>query len=70
MFICSNSDLHPDKEVVIRQCPACGATAPFTWDKDADQYDCKRCKGVVGSAQIQCSECGRKPRVTRLKHGK
>ena len=69
MVICSNSDLHPDKEVVIRDCPACGATSRFLWNKDAENYSCNKCKGVVGHAQIECPDCRRKPRVTRLKHG-
>jgi hypothetical protein len=67
MFVCGGSDKHPDREVLIPQCPSCKAKNSFEVDGEAQGYRCTKCKAVHDNAAITCELCGRNARVTKLK---
>lgn len=66
MFICGGSTKHEDKEVILSQCPGCGAYDKFYWKES--QYLCLTCSKAFDNAKIACRECGKVPRVHRIKH--
>lgn len=66
MFICGGSAKHEDKEVILSQCPSCPASGRFYWD--GGRYICQACSKAFDSALVACKECGRVPRVHRIKH--
>lgn len=67
MFVCGGSEQHPDKEIVLPQCPKCPAKNAFEFDAEVNSYRCTKCKGVYDKAEIKCDGCGRAARVTHLK---
>ncbi len=68
MFVCSNSSKHPDKEVLLSDCPQCRARARFFWEPSIGAYRCLPCKQAFPNADIKCPECGKTPRAHRIKH--
>lgn len=65
IFICANTDQHPDEEMRISLCP-CGARARFHYDA-AQDFVCLKCQKVYDRAQIKCLKCGKAPKRTNLK---
>lgn len=72
MFICSGSDLHPDKEVLIHDCPACGEKNHLYFDYSLNGFACYACAKPYPSAKLVCPDCGRDPagRVMSRPQGK
>lgn len=65
MFVCAGTDRHPEKEVLIPVCPKCSAKNAFEVDGEAGGYRCNKCKELT--SEVKCLDCGRSPRVTKLK---
>ena len=65
MFVCAGTEAHPEKEVLIPACAKCAAKNAFEVDSEASGYRCTKCKVVA--TDLKCSDCGRTPRVTKLK---
>ena len=65
MFVCAGTEAHIDKEVLIPACAKCSAKNSFEVDSEASGYRCTKCKVVA--TDLKCSDCGRSPRVTKLK---
>lgn len=61
MFVCSGSDKHEDKEVLISRCPSCFESNYFYWDGGNSQFVCFACTKPVNNDVIRCPECGRPP---------
>ena len=61
MFVCSGSDKHEDKEVLISKCPSCSENNYFYWDAHASQFACFACTKAVDNAIVKCPDCGRPP---------
>ena len=68
MFVCSNSDKHEDKEVLISRCPACGEVNYFFRDFQEEAFRCYACTKLLENDSIRCPDCGRPPRMIRTKH--
>lgn len=68
LFICANSDKHEDKEVLLKNCPACRKASTFFWDGDRKAFRCFQCGAHYDNAQIKCPDCGKVPRRVRTKH--
>ena len=66
MFVCANSDKHPDEEMKVGLCP-CGARARFYVDKAGDGYRCVKCSKIYDNARIKCDKCGKVAVKTHLK---
>lgn len=65
MFVCAGTEAHPEKEVLIPACAKCSAKNSFEVDSEASGYRCTKCKVVA--TDLKCADCGRTPRVTKLK---
>lgn len=65
MFVCAGANQHPEKEVLVPLCPKCSAKNAFEVDNEAGGYRCSKCKELT--SEIKCLDCGRSPRVTKLK---
>jgi hypothetical protein len=61
MFVCSGSDKHKDKEVLISKCPSCSENNYFYWDTQNLQFVCFACTKAVDNAIVKCPDCGRPP---------
>jgi DNA-directed RNA polymerase subunit RPC12/RpoP len=68
MWICSNSDKHEDKEVLISRCPDCSQQNYFFWDSGEVAFRCYACLKLMDNEKIRCPECSRPPRVVRTKN--
>ena len=67
MFICSNSDKHEDKEVLLSRCPSCGESNYFYLDHHTSYYVCFACTKTLDPALIKCPDCGKQPRLLRTR---
>ncbi len=67
MFVCSGSDKHEDKEVLISKCPSCSEMNYFFWDSPNSQFVCYACTKAVDNAVVKCPECGRPPHKVRTR---
>ena len=67
MFVCSNSDKHEDKEVLISKCPSCSENNYFYWDAAGSQFSCFACTKAVDNASVKCPECGKQPHKVRTR---
>ena len=67
MFVCSNSDKHEDKEVLISKCPSCSEMNYFYWDSGHSQFVCFACTKTVDNAVVKCPECGKAPHKVRTR---
>jgi hypothetical protein len=67
MFICSGSDKHEDKEVLISKCPECGESNYFYWDSHHSQFICFACAKPLDNALVKCPECGQPPHKVRTR---
>ena len=67
MFVCSGSDKHEDKEVLITKCPSCSENNYFYWDSNNSQFVCFACTKAVDNALVKCTECGRPPHKVRTR---
>jgi hypothetical protein len=67
MFVCSNSDKHEDKEVLISKCPSCSEQNYFYWDAPNSQFACYACTKAVDNAAVKCPECGKQPHKVRTR---
>jgi len=67
MFVCSGSEKHEDKEVLISKCPSCSENNYFYWDSHNSQFICFACTKAVDNAIVKCSECGRPPNKVRTR---
>ncbi len=68
LFICSNSPKHPDKEQLLSDCPHCPTRSRFYWDSTTENYRCFSCRRSYPKTDIKCPDCGKVPRVHRIKH--
>ncbi len=68
MFICSNSDKHEDKEVLLSRCPDCSQINYFFWDGAESAFRCYACTKLLDNERVRCPECNRPPRVVRTKN--
>jgi len=68
LFVCANSPKHPDKEQLLSECAFCPARARFFWDAGTDGFVCLTCKRPFPKEKIKCPDCGKVPRVVRVKH--
>src|SRR5260221_5454820 len=67
MFVCSGSDKHEDKEVLISKCPSCAELNYFYWDSANVQFVCFACTKAVDNAVVKCPDCGRAPHKVRTR---
>lgn len=67
MFVCSGSDQHEDKEVLISRCPSCSENNYFYWDSVNAQFICFACTKPLDNALVKCPECGRPPHKVRTR---
>src|SRR5579863_335642 len=67
MFVCSGSDKHEDKEVLITRCPSCFESNYFYWDSANAQFVCFACTKPVDNSLIRCPDCGRPPHKVRTR---
>jgi Zn finger protein HypA/HybF involved in hydrogenase expression len=68
MFVCSNSDKHEDKEVLLSRCPDCSQVNYFYWDGSESAFRCYACLKFLDNEKVRCPECGKPPRVVRTKN--
>jgi hypothetical protein len=68
MFVCAGSEKHEDKEVFISKCPSCGELNYFYWNSNNSEFVCYACTQAIDSAVVKCPECGRPPRLVRIRH--
>jgi hypothetical protein len=64
VFVCVGPG-HEEKEVLFPHCPKCSAKNAFEVDIEAGGYRCTKCKTVT--SDLKCGDCGKVPRVTKLK---
>lgn len=67
MFVCSGSEKHEDKEVLISKCPSCSENNYFYWDSAGAQFICFACTKAVDNAAVKCDECGKQPLKVRTR---
>ncbi len=67
MFVCSGSEKHEDKEVLITKCPACSELNYFYWDSAGSQFICYACTKPVDNAVVKCPDCGKQPLKVRTR---
>src|SRR3954462_15551023 len=67
MFVCSGSDKHEDKEVLISKCPSCSEQNYFYWDAANSQFTCFACTKAFDNSLVKCSDCGKQPAKVRTR---
>ena len=67
MFVCSGSDKHEDKEVLITKCPSCSEQNYFYWDSAGSHFTCFACTKALDNALVKCPDCGKQPNKVRTR---
>ena len=67
MFVCSGSEKHEDKEVLISKCPSCSEQNYFFWDSAGSQFTCYACTKALDNALVKCPDCGKQPAKVRTR---